>query len=204
MSSTNFPSTALGSIINITGIVGLAALILIILFFIIGQPFGTLNDIAIGLAAISSGVLAVMSYIQRAPSSPLSLIALILALIGAVVVVIGSILVISGKTGWYLAGLYMAAGNALIGAWLLELNFFAQGNNSWPQGLVTFGLIIGFLMILGLFTVPGIIRRIDSWNAAPWVLKSTSGNNFLVQSSVQLKVGLKAGAGRNLEPVWEN
>ena len=168
MTTNNFPSTTLGSIVNVTGIVGLLALILIILFFTIGQPFGTLNDIAIGLAAISSGVLALMSYIQRGSSSPLSLIALILALIGALVVVIGSVLVVSGKAGWYLAGLYMAAGNALIGVWLLEVNFSAQTNNSWPQGLVTFGLIVGFLMILGLFTVPGIFKRIDSWNAAPW------------------------------------
>jgi hypothetical protein len=40
-------------------------LIFIILFFIIGQPFGTLNDICIGLTAIFSGILAWMLFAKH-------------------------------------------------------------------------------------------------------------------------------------------
>ena len=170
----NFSPVTIGWVAIATGIAGLLGLAFIILFFTIGQPFGTLNDIFIGLTAILSGVLAWMLYAERHTQKPLpDLIALILALLGALVVLLGSILVISGKTGWFLAGLYMAAGNALIGVWLLRLNSSAlQSNNPWPHSLIIFGIVIGIVMVLGLATIPGIINGIDSWEAAPWTINT--------------------------------
>jgi hypothetical protein len=113
------------------GIVGLVGLAFIIVFFSKGQPFGTLNDICNGLAAILSGVLAWLLYSQHYEGSwLLSLIALILASLGALIVIVGSVLVISGKTGWFKAGLYIAAGNALIGFWLFGLNYSALNSIS--------------------------------------------------------------------------
>jgi len=161
-----------------TGIAGLLGLIFIILFFTVGQPFGTLNDICIGLTAILGGVLAWMLYPGHHAHSPLlSLVALIIALAGALIVVVGSVLVISGTTGWFLAGLYMAAGNALIGLWLLGLNYSAQRGNFWPHSLVILGLITGVIMIIGLVVVPGIFKGIDSQAAASWVI------NYVGQAS---------------------
>ncbi|TAK10672.1 MAG: hypothetical protein EPO32_14555 [Anaerolineae bacterium] len=152
-----------------TGSAGLLALLFIILFFTIGQPFGTLNDIFIGITALLSGILAWMLYAQHHAQSPrYSLIALVLALAGAVVVAIGSTLVVSGKTGWYLAGLYTGFGNAFIGLWLLGLNLSAQQTHPWPQNLITFGVVVGAVMTLGLLTLPGLLKGIDTWGAAPW------------------------------------
>jgi len=146
-----------------TGIAGFLALVFIILFFSIGQPFGTLNDIFIGVSALMSAVLAGVLYAEHHAQSPiLSLFALILAAIGALVVVVGSVLAISGKTGWFLSGLYMAAGNAMIGLWLLGLNYSALRGNSFPHSLAIFGIIGGAVMALGLVTIPGIFRGIDT------------------------------------------
>jgi len=146
-----------------TGIAGFLALVFIILFFSIGQPFGTLNDIFIGVSALMSAVLAGVLYAEHHAQSPiLSLFALILAAIGALVVVVGSVLAISGKTGWFLSGLYMAAGNAMIGLWLLGLNYSALRGNSFPHSLAIFGIIGGAVMALGLVTLPGIFRGIDT------------------------------------------
>jgi hypothetical protein len=60
MTTSNLSSSVIGWVSIATGIAGLLGLIFIILFFIIGQPFGTLNDICIGLTAIFSGILAWM------------------------------------------------------------------------------------------------------------------------------------------------
>jgi hypothetical protein len=133
MISTHFSSSLVGWVAISAGIAGLLGLVFIILFFTIGQPFGTLNDICIGLAGILSGILAFMLFSEFHVKSPLlSQIALIAAGAGALVVAIGSILVIFGFTGWYLAGLYMSVGNAL-------------GSN-----IVNVCLIIGFTFLCGM------------------------------------------------------
>lgn len=141
----------------ITGVTGLLGLVFILLFFS-GRPiFGTLNDIFIGLTAISSALLAwVLSGIYRS-----GLLGIAAATLGALVVAVGSVLVITGITGWYLAGLYMAAGYALIGLWLVLLNLAASRGQLWPQSLIVFGVVCGLVMLLGAAAVPGIFRGVD-------------------------------------------
>jgi len=169
MTTSNFSSFAIGWVAIATGVIGVLALALIILFFSVGQPFGTLNDICIGLTAILSAVLAWVIYPQYHAQSPfLSRVTIIVALAGALVVAVGSVLVVFKITSWYLAGLYMAAGNALIGVWLLGLNYSAQHSRIWPQSLIVFGLVVAGIMMLGLAATPGIFSRIDAWDAAPW------------------------------------
>lgn len=163
MTANGFPSVTIGWTAISTGIAGLLGLAFIILFFTIGQPFGTLNDIFIGLTAVLSAVFALMLYPGHHAQSPLlSQIALALALLGALVVAAGSTLAISGVTGWFLSGLYMAAGNAMIGLWLLGLSYSALQANPGSHSLVLFGLISGVILALGLVAIPGIFRGIDS------------------------------------------
>jgi len=172
MITGSFSSLTIAWVAVAAGVAGLLALAFIILFFIVGQPFGTLNDICIGLAAILSGVLAWLLYPQYHSQSPLlSQVALVVAVVGALVVAVGSVLVIFGITGWFLAGLYMAAGNACIGLWLLGLNYSAQHGDPWSHGLVIVGIVIGVIMALGLVVVPGLFRSIDAWDSAPWYVK---------------------------------
>lgn len=163
MFTNNFSSVTIGWMAIATGIAGLLGLAFIILFFTVGQPFGTLNDICIGLTAILSMVLVWMLYsMSHAQSSLLSQVALVFAIFGAILVLVGSALAISGVKGWFLSGLYMAAGNAMIGLWLLRLNYSALRGNSLPHSLVIFGLISGVILALGLVTIPGIFRGIDT------------------------------------------
>ena len=162
MTTINFSSITIGWVAITTGIVGLFGLAFIILLFTVGQPFGTLNDICIGLTAISSVVLVWMLYPQYHAQSPLlGKVTFVIAMFGAILVVVGSAFAISGVKGWFLSGLYMAAGNALIGLWALGLSYSALRDNSLSHGLVIFGLVSGVILALGLVTIPGIFRGID-------------------------------------------
>jgi len=142
MFTNSFSSVTIGWVAIATGIVGLLGFTFIILFFTVDQPFGTLNDICIGLTAILSVVLVWMLYPKHHVQFPLlSQVALVIAMFGALLVLVGTALAISGVKGWFLSGLYMAAGNGMIALWLLGLNYFALRDNSLPHSLVIFGLI---------------------------------------------------------------
>jgi len=171
MISSNYSSTATGWIAFAAGFTGILGLIFLILLFAIGQPFGTLNDICIGLTAVLSAALAWLLYpVLHEQASLLSQAALIAALLGALVVVAGSTLVISGVKGWFLAGLYMAAGNGLLGLWLIALNTSAFKDGWWSSNLSILGLVSGVIMAVGLAAIPGIVRGIDSTESASWVV----------------------------------
>jgi hypothetical protein len=163
MITNTFSSITIGQVALATGIAGLLGLVFIILFFTVGQPFGTLNDICIGLMAILSGVLVWLVYPWHHTQSPLlSNIALVIAMLGALLVLVGMVLSISGVRGWFLSGLYMAAGFGMVGLWLLALNYSALQANLYPQSLEILGLISGVMLALGLVTIPGIFRGIDT------------------------------------------
>ena len=163
MFSNHFSTATIGRVALGTGIAGLLGLAFIILFFTLGQPFGTLNDICIGLTGILSAVLIWMLFPRQFTQSPLlSQVALVIAMFGVLLILVGSALAISGVKGWFLSGHYMAAGNAMIGLWLLGLNYPALRDISLPHSLVIFGLISGAILALGLVTIPGIFRGIDT------------------------------------------
>ena len=164
--SNNVSTSAIAGIAFAVAAVTFLGLALLIIMSMFGEPFGMLNDICIGLAALLSIALAWALYpLHHAHSPQLALPALILVILGAAIGVTGSVLSISGTTGFVLAGLYMAAGNALIGLWVLGLN---QGS-PWPHGLVLLGLISGAVMALGLATIPGIFMRTDSFGSSSWL-----------------------------------
>lgn len=163
MLPNDFSSVTMGWTAIATGTVGLLGLAFIVLFFTVGQPFGTLNDICNGLTAILSVVLVWMLYPRLHAQSPLlGQVTFAIAVLGAILAVVGSYLAISGVKGWYLAGLYTAAGYAMIGLWLLGLTCRALQDHSLPQGLVIFGLITGVILALGLVAIPGMFRGTDS------------------------------------------
>ena len=171
MNTGNLSSITIGWMAIASGIACILAIALLTLFFTVGQPFGTLNDIFNGITGISILILAWMLYTEHHARSPLlSPLALMTALVGAIVVVIGSILVIFQITGWVLAGLYTGAGNALLGLWLAMFCYSMQRSNIIPDNLLVFGLVVGACMALGVFLVPGIFARIDSMESPPWYL----------------------------------
>jgi len=164
----NITTETIGRVAYATGGTIILAAILLAIFFTVGEPFGTLNDIFNGISGILCSVLAWMLYSQHHTKSLLmSQIALTLAVIGAFVVVLGTILVVFKITGWVLAGWYTTAGYALIGIWLAMFCYSMLNNTALPHQLTMFGLITGLVMAVGLVALLGILNKVDTMEALP-------------------------------------
>jgi hypothetical protein len=150
-------------------VVTVLATISLALLFAIGQPFGSINDAGIGLEAVLTALLAWQLHAQYRTAAPaLSYVALLAAVLGAAITVWGAYLVISGRTGFVLAGLYMSFGFGLQGLWLAGLSLAAQPGAEWPRALVLLGIVTGLFMAVGLLTGLGLAARVDSFTGAPW------------------------------------
>lgn len=146
----------------VTGVVALASFVSLFVFFAVGGLFGPLNDAGNGLTGILSAALA-----WRLGGGVAGRVGVWLAVAGGLVAVIGSALILSGTTGFLLAGLVSSTGFGLIGAWLVA---FGRGPTTatWPRSLAALGTIAGALMLFGFVTAPGIAMGLDDMAAAPW------------------------------------
>ncbi|MBM3124566.1 MAG: hypothetical protein FJZ87_05765 [Chloroflexi bacterium] len=159
----NLPSRAIRNLTVAIGMVTLVGFIAIALFFSVGGFWGPLNDLSIALEALLSAALAWMLNPMFRPQSPkLSQAMLAVAIVGGLVTSIGSAFVIFKVTGYFLAGLFMGLGFALLGAWLYSFNRLARLSDLLPRGLTLLGQIAGGIMALGFLNIPGILNRIDS------------------------------------------
>lgn len=147
----------------VVGIVALAALVLMS----VGLGFlGPVNDV---LGAATGVLVMLLAFAARdlLPTSPvLRWLALASAVMGSILIVIGSALVLSGRTGWYLAGLWSGLGWGVLGAWFFVLAATLFGSASWPVWLRWLGVVAGVLLVVGLAVLPGILSGIDDWGSA--------------------------------------
>jgi hypothetical protein len=155
-------------------VVALFAVASLVAFFIIGGPFGFLNDLANAAIGVLSAMLAWRSLPAAAPIS--ERLAATAAFVGAVIMIIGSVLIISDITGWYLAGLVSSLGAAFIGAWLVVSNRGTPTPRSLPTGIRRLGTVAGIVMLLGVCGVPGLLTGIDDPAAAPWLVFPAQAN----------------------------
>lgn len=171
------------------GAAGSAACLLT--YFAAGGPFGTINDI--GNAA--TGVLSAFLAWQLRGQIPgrLGHAAAGAAFIGAATTVVGSTLVVTGTTGFFLAGHVSSVGFAGIGAWLVVVNRRPGKAGAWPRRLRAAGLAAGLLMALGAVSAPGILLRLDDMATAPaWVYIGSLGwlGTYIVYPAWALWLGL--------------
>lgn len=161
-------SPAIGRTAITIAVMAAIALVCIALFYSLGGPFGTLNDVCVALVGILSGVLAWMLYPNHHSYSPsVSRLALGAALAGACLAILGSGLVIFKFTSWLLAGLVTTFGYGLIGLWLLGSSVSTLRWPAFPRRLGQFGIVAGGVMAIGLLTLPGILARADTMASTP-------------------------------------
>jgi hypothetical protein len=149
------------------GTVAVASLVSLAVFYVVGNPFGTINDLGNALVGILSALIA-WTLRPRGMNGVSGRVAIGAAVLGAAITVLGSALVVSGTTRFLLAGLVSSVGFALIGLWLIALNRSAGSDARWPRRLRTLGVAAGAIMALGFATAPGIAMGLDDMAAAPW------------------------------------
>lgn len=165
-----YPPQTIGALAVAGSAAGFTALAFAVMAFALGRTFGRISDALVALAALLNVGLAMVLLPEHRVGEPqLALIAFSLALLGGFVAAFGSILAATGAASWFLAQLYVAAGNALLGIWLVMLNVWAGGADAFPNGVVTIGVFAGSVMALGMGAIPGILVGADSEQSAPWI-----------------------------------
>jgi hypothetical protein len=154
----------LGVAIGVVILFGIACLIV---FYTVGGPFGTINDVANGAAGVLSGALALALRSMLPQGSPaVRWVAVSAALVGAVVAVIGTRLVES--TGFFYAGLVSSVGFGLIGLWVVALNLELRSRPGWASRLPQLGLVAGVIMVIGLLAGLGLTDGVHPVSSAAW------------------------------------
>ena len=150
----------------VTGIAAVLAGVALVLLFTLGVPFGRVNDVLNAAIGVMSAILAIV-VLRSLGGSPMWTA---LAVAGAALTIIGSWLVMSGTTGFQLAGFVSASGFALIGGWLLVSIVSGPLGESIPTLEARIGWVAGGLMVVGILGLAGVAMQIDSMADTPWWL----------------------------------
>ena len=155
------------------GIVGLGSWVSLILLFVVGGPFGVINDLGNGALGLLSGILGVTLWRVDSEAHPgQAFVGSSVATLGAIVTVVGSVLILLDVTGFFLAGLVSSAGFAVVGVWLIASNrgIASDTRLRWPRRHLRLGVVAGAVMALGFISVPGIVTGLDNMDSAPgWI-----------------------------------
>jgi len=150
-------------------VVGLVNAVTIVLMYTVAGFFGPVNDLGVGTAGIMLAVLAWrLAPAARRSSLNLATAGVVAATAGATVVALGSLLVLTGRTGWFLAGHVTMLGYAVLGPWVIGINVVARRDAWWPQPQTTLGLVAGVTMLCGWFAIPAILSGLDTPGRVPW------------------------------------
>jgi hypothetical protein len=163
-------SQGIARLATAAGVVAIGADAAIVAFFTVGEPWGTINDAGFAALGVLAGGLAWR--LRAAGGTP----ATAAAVAGGAVAAIGSSLVISGATGWLLAGFVGAVGYGLIGPSVVTASAALTREGLAPRGLGRLGRAAGLLMAVGLTAaIPAAMRMDDPATTPGWAWLTMAG-----------------------------
>ena len=180
------------------GVVGVIGFVCLLLLFVVGEPFGSIND----FLAIPTGLLllplVVGLYRLHAPHYPL--MAALAALAGAagfISTMIGSVLLLTGRIDFQQSLVPGMGGFGLIGLWALINGALALADGALPRSAALSGVLLGLTptIILVLLLRIGAVANVLSAMASP----SAAGFQMNPVVMALTLLGLISYAGL---PVW--
>lgn len=149
MSTSNLHLIGWATIVGgVTGVIGFIALILL---FIVGEPFGTINDIlAIPVAILMLPLIFALYRLNEPQHGIVSLVASVAGVSGFAATAIGSVLLVSGRISFEQSLLPGIGGFGLIGLWVLLSSLLGILDHSLPRGIALTGIILGIIPSLAL------------------------------------------------------
>ena len=155
MNSSNMPLVGWTAITG--GIISLIGFVSLVVFFVVGEPFGTLNDLlAIPVAFLMLPLVYALYRLNATSHSTVSLIAAIAGTVGFIATAAGSVLLVSERIT-FAQSLYTGIGGfGLIGLWVLLNSTVGLRANYLPTGLAWMGILLGITPSLALLFVPRV------------------------------------------------
>lgn len=130
------------------GILGAFAVILIFIFFAVGEPFGTLNDITGLLWGLTLAPLMYVFYQRAVPRTPSSTIAFSAGLIGCAAFIVLQLLLLLRVLTFEQQYAPLTLTYGLIGVWMILVSRAARRAGELARGLAWFGIAIGAMWAL--------------------------------------------------------
>ena len=151
----------------IGGVVSVVSFVALILLFVVGEPFGTLNDLlTIPTALLMAPLIVALYRVNSADRPALSLLALVAGLVGFVAAAVGGGLLVLGRISFEQSLLPGIGGFGLIGLWLLINSALALGARTLPSGVAWFGLLLALsptLALVAVFRVGNVATMLTSF-----------------------------------------
>lgn len=181
----------------IGGVVGVIGFVALMLLFVVGEPFGTINDIlSIPTAFLLMPLVFALYRLNAADHSWLSLLALIAGISGFFAAATGSTLLVLSRIDFQQSLVYGIGGFGLIGLWALMNSVMGLSGHMLPKGLAWMGILLGVTPTLALLAV----FRVDSIGS---MLSATAGQTAAVQySPLATLFFIAGGISYALLPVW--
>lgn len=138
-------TTIAGGVIGVVGFISLA------LLFVVGEPFGTLNDIlSIPVAFLMMPLILALYQLHAAEQGALSVIALLAGVAGFFATAIGSSLLVANRISFEQSLLWGIGGFGLIGLWLLINSVIGIWGHNTPRGATWLGTLLAVTPTLAL------------------------------------------------------
>jgi hypothetical protein len=179
---TNFNPQLTSQLAGAIAIAAVAGVVTLALLYA-GIPFfGPVNDLINAASAILIAVFVWQFHpLIRERSAVLAVLLLLFAMAGVAAIAGNSVVVAFGRMDWKIGGMYTGIGYGLIGVWLAGMLLALKASSFPAPGLVTFGLILGFCMLLGFLAGPLLAGKLElEFKPLVWLAYAGMGGGWVL------------------------